>query len=68
MLRIWMSLFVGLILAASSAMAQTTDPVAPVVPEARGGVGDWWWLILLVVLIAVAVWYFMRKRGSTGRI
>ncbi len=71
MLRIRISLFVGLMLTASLAMAQTTDPAtpaAPVAPVADGGVGDWWWLILVVALIAVAIWYFMRKRGATGRI
>ncbi len=71
MLRIWISLLVGLMLTASLAMAQTTDPAtpaAPVVPVAGGGVGDWWWLILIIALIAVAIWYFMRKRGTTGRV
>ncbi len=70
MLRIWISFFVALMLTASLAMAQTTDPAAPVPAPAAGGggVGDWWWLILVVALIAVAIWYFMRKRGTTGRI
>ncbi len=70
MLRISVSLFVGLMLTASSVMAQTTtDPAAPAAPVADGGgLGDWCWLIILIIAIAAAAWYFMRKRTPTGRI
>ncbi len=78
MLQTVLSFLVGVMLTISAAIAQTTtDPAAPAAPAGPaapgapvdgGGVGDWWWLILLILLIALAIWYFMRKRGSTGRV
>jgi hypothetical protein len=65
MLRIFSSIFVGLMLTISAAMAQTTtDPAAPAAPVAEGwNFGDWWWLIILVALIAAAIWYMQKRTG-----
>ena len=78
MLRSFISFFVGLMLTASSVMAQTTTdqatpatpagPGTPVTPEATGGLGDWWWLIILALIAAAAIYYFTQKRKPTGRI
>jgi hypothetical protein len=68
-------LFGYLVLAVSSALAQTTTPpgTAPgtaTTPGAGagagtgGGLADWWWIILVLLVVAAAIWYFMRGRGG----
>ena len=66
------TLFGFLVLAVSSALAQTTTPgtaTSPggspgTAPGSRTDPADWWWIILILLAVAVAVWYFMRKRGG----
>jgi len=66
------TLFGFLVLDVSSALAQTTAPgtaTSPggspgTAPGTRADPADWWWIILIVLAVAVAVWYFMRKRGG----
>src|SRR5215210_3199170 len=68
------TLFGYLVLAVSSALAQTTPPgTAPgtaTTPGAGagagtgGGLADWWWIILVLLVVAAAIWYFMRRRGG----
>ena len=62
MLRTLLSLLAGLMLSASSALAQDTAPAA------GRDIADYWWLIIVVALIAVAIWYFMKQRRPGGRI
>ncbi len=61
-----------MVLAVSSAWAQTSTPApgaTPGTPPAGdagatgGGFADYWWVILLVVIIAAAIWYFARSRS-----
>jgi hypothetical protein len=75
MLRNFMLLLAGIMLSASSVIAQTTtEPAAPATPATpapaadAGGIADWWWLIVLIILIAVAIWYFTRARKPPGRV
>jgi hypothetical protein len=75
MLRAFMLLLTGFMLAASSAIAQTTtEPAAPATPATpapaadAGGIADWWWVIILIILIAAAIWYFMKPRKPAGRV
>lgn len=59
-----------LVLAASSALAQTPPATTPGTPPAGdaaasgGGIADYWWIILLVVVVAIAIWYFTRGRST----
>ena len=58
-----------MVLAVSSAWAQTPAPAPGATPPAGDagatgdGFADYWWIILLVVIIAVAIWYFARGRN-----
>jgi hypothetical protein len=69
------TLFGFLVLALSSALAQTTTPpgTAPgveAVPGAGAGAGsvtgggNWLWIVLVLIVAAAAIWYFMRGRGG----
>ena len=68
MLRPIFAVLVSLMFAVSTAVAQTADPAAPAAPVTGGGIADWWWLIVVVILIVAVIWYFVRGRGTTGRI
>jgi len=72
------TLFGFLVLAVSSALAQTTTPpgTAPgtaTTPGAGAGAGagaaagggNWLWIILVLLVVAAAIWYFMRGRGGS---
>jgi heme/copper-type cytochrome/quinol oxidase subunit 2 len=64
-----------ILLAVSSAWAQTPAPTSPAPGAPPGsppagdaaatgsGIVDYWWIILLVVIVAAAIWYFSRSRG-----
>lgn len=59
-----------MVLAVSSAWAQTPAPTtpapgAPAGDAAGGGWADYWWVILLVVIVAIAIWYFMRRNRTS---
>ena len=55
--------FLGfIILAASSAWAQTT-PGSPPATGQTGGLTDYWWAILLAILVIAAIWYFSSRRN-----
>ena len=56
------TLFGFLVLAVSSALAQTTTAPNPASGAEAGGV-NWWWLIIVLLVIAAGAWYFMRGRG-----
>src|SRR5215216_6394821 len=71
------TLFGYLVLAVSSALAQTTTPpgTAPgtaTTPGAGagagtgGGLADWWWIILVLLVVAAAISYFMTR--PSGRV
>ncbi len=69
------SLFGFLVLAVSSALAQTgggsgtatgsgTVPGAAPGATPSGGLANWWWLILIVLVAAAAIWYLRKGRGG----
>lgn len=50
----------------SVAYAQTTAPTTTAPPAANDGGGlGWLGCLVLLALIGAAIWYFMKKRGST---
>lgn len=54
-----------LLLALSSAWAQTTPGTPPATdPAPTGGIADYWWVILLLIIVAVAIWYYSRRNRS----
>lgn len=53
-----------LLVAVSSAIAQTAPGTSPGTPAAPGGgLADYWWMILLVLVAVAAAWYFMKGRN-----
>ena len=57
--------FLGcILLAASSAWAQTTPGTAPAAgTSGTGGLTDYWWAIVLAILVIAAIWYFSSRRN-----
>jgi LPXTG-motif cell wall-anchored protein len=54
-----------LILAASTAWAQTPPAgTPPATDTATGGIGDYWWIIVLIIIVVAAIWYFSRRNRS----
>jgi LPXTG-motif cell wall-anchored protein len=55
-----------LILAASSALAQTIPGSPPATGPAgtgqTGEITDSWWVLLLVLVVAAVIWYFSSRR------
>ncbi len=52
----------------SIANAQTTVTPAPTTPPSAtdtGGGLSWLWLLVLLAIVGAAIWYFMKKRGTT---
>src|SRR3954469_24661686 len=58
----------SLVLAASSALAQTAAPTTAPSASASGNMG-WLWIVLLLVIAAGAIWYFgfgrKKMRGTS---
>ena len=56
-----------IILAASSAWAQTTPGAPPATGPAEtgqtGGLTDYWWIILLAIIAIAAIWYLSSRRN-----
>jgi uncharacterized protein HemX len=71
------SVIAFIVLAVSSAWAQTPAPTTPApgatpgsppagdAAAAGGGIGDYWWLIVLAIVVAAAIWYFSRSRSRS---
>ncbi len=61
------ALFGFILLAVSSAWAQTTPGSPPATGPAEtgqtGGLSDYWWLIVLAIIVIAAIWYFSSRRN-----